>query len=53
MERTKLCVKQISEKMDGKGERIKMTGSMTWRTFMDESTKRKVKEVVSNFIKKI
>ena len=39
-------VKQMSEKRNGKGERIKVMRSMTWRRFVDENIKRKIKEVV-------
>ena len=39
-------------KKDGKCNRIKVTGSITWKRFANENIGRKVKEVVSDFIEK-
>ena len=40
------------KKRDGKSERIKVTRSITWQRFANENIRRKVEEVVSNFIEK-
>ena len=45
-------VNQMSKKRNGKRERIKMTRSKTWRRFVDENIRRKIKEVVNNFVEK-
>ena len=45
-------MKQTVRKSDGKDERIKVRRSITWRRFVDENIRRKIKEVVSNFIEK-
>ena len=45
-------VKQISEKKDGKGERIKVTRSITWQRFANENIRRKIKDIGSDFIEK-
>ena len=39
-------------KRDGKGERIKVTRSITWQRFTNENIGRKVEEVVRDFIEK-
>ena len=39
-------------KRDGKGERIKVTRSITWQRFVNENIRRKIKEAVSDFIEK-
>ena len=39
-------------KRDAKGERIKVTSSITWQRFVNENIRRKIKEVVSDFIEK-
>ena len=38
-------VKQMSEKRDGKGERIKTMRSITWQRFANENIGRKIEEV--------
>ena len=43
---------ETDEREKGKGERIKVMRSITWRRSVDENIRRKIKEVVSNFIKK-
>ena len=39
-------------KKDGKGKRIKVTKSITWQRFANENIRRKIEEVVSDFIDK-
>ena len=41
-------VKQMSKKRDGKGERIKVTRSKTWRRFVDENIRRKQRRLLIN-----
>ena len=36
----------------GKGERIKATRSIAWQRFVNENIRRRIEEVVSNFIEK-
>ena len=45
-------VKQMSEKRDGKSEKIKVMRSITSRRFVDKNITSKIKEAISNFIEK-
>ena len=39
-------------KRDGKGEGIKVTRNITWQRFANENIRRKIEEVVNDFIEK-